>query len=215
MMTFVCDFCYYLFQLRACLFTDGRKTEPKDQKYNQLNPVISSEVKVYFIVEFANTIWLFLPPIFSGPQRPQVRERGPYISDGQELIVRKEPLYESAVDVYCWRSDELFILQIRDIVYFPGGSVVKNPRANAGDSGDGGSVPGWGISLGGGNDNSLQYSCLKNSMDGRVWWAAVHGHKELDKSAHTCTGSIIQAHGGGSDEDSHASGSGVLSCDTF
>ena len=38
---------------------------------------------------------------------------------------------------------------------FPGGAVVKNPPANAGDSGDRGSVPGWGISLGGGNDNSL------------------------------------------------------------
>ena len=40
-------------------------------------------------------------------------------------------------------------------MYFPGGSMVKNPPANAGDSGDKGSVPGWGISLGGGNDNSL------------------------------------------------------------
>ena len=30
-------------------------------------------------------------------------------------------------------------------------------------------------SPGEGNDNSLQYSCLENSMDGRVWWATVHG----------------------------------------
>ena len=56
--------------------------------------MISSKVKVYFIVKFTNTLWLFLPTIFSGPKRPQVRERGPYIYDGQELIIRKEPLYE-------------------------------------------------------------------------------------------------------------------------
>ena len=38
---------------------------------------------------------------------------------------------------------------------FPGGSVVKNLPANAGDSG---SIPGPGRSLGEGKDNSLQYS---------------------------------------------------------
>ena len=26
-----------------------------------------------------------------------------------------------------------------------------------------------------GNGNPLQYSCLENPMDGRAWWAAVHG----------------------------------------
>ena len=36
---------------------------------------------------------------------------------------------------------------------FPGGSVVKNPPANAGDTGDAGSIPGSGRSPGGGNDN--------------------------------------------------------------
>ena len=29
--------------------------------------------------------------------------------------------------------------------------------------------------FGGGNDIPLQYSCLENPMDGRAWWAAVHG----------------------------------------
>ena len=47
----------------------------------------------------------------------------------------------------------------------PGGSVVKNPPANAGDTGDMGSIPGLERSLGGGNVNPLQYSCLENSMD--------------------------------------------------
>ena len=26
-----------------------------------------------------------------------------------------------------------------------------------------------------GNGTLLQYSCLENTMDGRAWWAAVHG----------------------------------------
>ena len=41
---------------------------------------------------------------------------------------------------------------------FPGGSVVKNPPANAGDTG---SIPGSGRSPGEGNGNPLQYSCLE------------------------------------------------------
>ena len=42
-------------------------------------------------------------------------------------------------------------------VNFPGGSVVENPPANAGDTGDPGSIPGSGRSRGGGNGNPLQY----------------------------------------------------------
>ena len=41
---------------------------------------------------------------------------------------------------------------------FPGGSVVKNPPANAGDAG---LIAGSGISPLGENGNPLQYSCLK------------------------------------------------------
>ena len=50
--------------------------------------------------------------------------------------------------------------------------MVKNQPANAGDPG---SIPGLGRSPGGGNDNSLQYSCLESSMDRGAWWATVHG----------------------------------------
>ena len=46
---------------------------------------------------------------------------------------------------------------------FPGDSVVKNPPVNAGDPEDSSSIPGLRRSLGGGNDNPLQYSCLKIS----------------------------------------------------
>ena len=38
-----------------------------------------------------------------------------------------------------------------------------------------GLIPGLGRSPGEGNGNPLQYSCLKNPMDRRAWWATVHG----------------------------------------
>ena len=61
---------------------------------------------------------------------------------------------------------------------FLGGSVVKNPPANAGD---GGSIPGSGRPPGGGNGNPLEYSCLGNPMDRGGWQATVHGvAKESD-----------------------------------
>ena len=52
--------------------------------------------------------------------------------------------------------------------------VVKNPTANARDTGYSGSILKWGRSPGGGNDNPSQYSCLENSMDRGAWWATVH-----------------------------------------
>ena len=41
----------------------------------------------------------------------------------------------------------------------------KESAANAGDTGDAGSIPGSGRSPGGRNGNPLQYSCLGNPMD--------------------------------------------------
>ena len=59
---------------------------------------------------------------------------------------------------------------------FPGGSVVKNPPANAGNAR---SVSGLGRSPEGGNGNPLQYSCLGNPMDGGAWWAIIHALKRV------------------------------------
>ena len=53
----------------------------------------------------------------------------------------------------------------------PGDSRVKNPPANAGDTG---SIPGSGRCPRGGNGNPLQYSSLKNPMNRGVWRATVH-----------------------------------------
>ena len=42
-------------------------------------------------------------------------------------------------------------------------------------------IPGWERSLGKGNGNPFQYSCLENPMDKGAWWATDHGiSKELD-----------------------------------
>ena len=46
----------------------------------------------------------------------------------------------------------------------PGGSDGKESACNAGNTGDVGSIPGFGRSPGEGNGNPLQYSCLENFM---------------------------------------------------
>ena len=62
----------------------------------------------------------------------------------------------------------------RDSVFMMGFPVlvVKNPPANAGDTG---SIPESGTSPRLGNDNPLQYSCLENFMDRGAWRATVLG----------------------------------------
>ena len=78
---------------------------------------------------------------------------------------------------------------------FPGGSAVKNPPANAGDTGDSGSVLGLGSSPGGGHGNPLHYSCLENRWTkepGRLQsmvlqrvgqdWACIYNNRVLEIS---------------------------------
>ena len=61
---------------------------------------------------------------------------------------------------------------------FPGGSVVKNPPANAGDAS---LIPVLGRSPGEGNGNPLQHSFLGNPMDYRPPGSSVHeDSQELD-----------------------------------
>ena len=56
--------------------------------------------------------------------------------------------------------------------WFPGGSVIKNLPANAGNES---SIPRLGRSPGEGNGYPLRYSCLGNPTDRESWWATVHG----------------------------------------
>ena len=57
---------------------------------------------------------------------------------------------------------------------FPGGASGKDPPANAEDTGNTDSIPGSERSLGVGNGNPLQYSCLENSTDREAGRAVVH-----------------------------------------
>ena len=61
------------------------------------------------------------------------------------------------------------LLSVQD---FPGGSDGKVSAYNAGDPG---LIPGSGKSLGEGNGDQLQYSCLENPLDRGAWQATVHG----------------------------------------
>ena len=62
-----------------------------------------------------------------------------------------------------------------------GGSVVKNPPGNTGDTG---LIPESGRFSGGGNGNPLQCSCLGNPRG--AWWTRIHGvEKESDSTLTT------------------------------
>ena len=64
---------------------------------------------------------------------------------------------------------------------FHGGSVVKNPLTNAGDTD---SISGSGRSPGEGNGNSL-VSCPGNPVDTGAWQAIVHSHKRVGQRSAT------------------------------
>ena len=84
-------------------------------------------------------------------------------------------LWNTAMSTCVHLFEAAFMLQQQNWVFaaevngpywsFPGGTVVKNPPASAGDTEDAGSVPGLGRSPGGGHGNPFQYSCLENPMD--------------------------------------------------
>ena len=76
--------------------------------------------------------------------------------------------------------------------------VVKNPSADAGNARGAVLIPRSGRSPGGGNGNSLHYSCLENPMDrGARWvramgpqrvkqnWATEHTHTRMHTHTHT------------------------------
>ena len=72
---------------------------------------------------------------------------------------------------------------------FPGGLNGKESACQAGDTA---LIRGSGGSLGDGNGNRLQYSCLENPMDRGAWWATYSpwGHKELDTMEQVSTHNI-------------------------
>ena len=83
---------------------------------------------------------------------------------------RREMQGKSSAD-----TNPTFMRDLKEILGFPGGAVVKNPPPNAIDTGDAGLIPELGRSPAKGNGNPLQYSCLENPMDRGTWQAVVHG----------------------------------------
>ena len=76
---------------------------------------------------------------------------------------KKSPLMER------WpRWTKLYI-----VLGFPGGSVLKNSLASAGDTRNKSSILGSRRSPGEGNDKPLHYSCLEKSMGRGAWGATV------------------------------------------
>ena len=70
---------------------------------------------------------------------------------------------------------------------FAGGSVVKNPPASAGATGDVGLIPELRRSPGEGNGNPLRYSCLKIPWTEEAGSYSPQGLKESDTTEHTHT----------------------------
>ena len=68
----------------------------------------------------------------------------------------------------------VFDLYPHPLLGFPGGSVVKNLPANAGDAGDTCSLPGSGRFPKEGNGNPLQCSYLGNPVGRGAWRATAH-----------------------------------------
>ena len=81
----------------------------------------------------------------------------------EDLEPRWIPLSGSLVDPRYMVSRNQSFLTLPE--GFPGGTVVKNPPASAGDVRDTGSVPESERSRGEGNGNPLQCSCLENPKD--------------------------------------------------
>ena len=71
-------------------------------------------------------------------------------------------------------QDRCTCFKVMQLEGFPGGTVVKNLPANAGDARDTGLIPESGRSPGGGNGNAFQYSCLGNPIGRGAWQATVH-----------------------------------------
>ena len=81
-------------------------------------------------------------------------------------------------------THEWLWLRVSFLTGFPGGSMAKNPPADARDTG---LIPGSGRSPGAGYGNPLQYPCLESATDRGPWRATVNGvaERRTQLSTHT------------------------------
>ena len=73
------------------------------------------------------------------------------------------------------KTQKIYLKAAKQTPGLPQWVSSKESVCIAGDTGDMSLIPGLGRSLGGGNGNALQYSCLKNRLATEAWWATVHG----------------------------------------
>ena len=139
-------------------------------------------------VKSLSPVWLFATPwtvAYQGPQamefsrqeywagflssgdlpNPGIEPRSPALE--ADALLSEPPGKPVTKDSLKDKNKQKFINMC--IPGLPGGTVVKNPFANAGEARDAGSIPGLGRSPGERNGNPLQYSCLGNSTDRGAW----------------------------------------------
>ena len=109
---------------------------------------------LYFWILSSGVTWSCLPPSTEGQSSVP---GGPLFPDSRNCF-HFSPLLARDILARYWG--------------LPGDSDGKKYACNAGDPG---LTLGSGRSLGEGNGNPFQYSCLENSMDRETWWVTVHG----------------------------------------
>ena len=78
----------------------------------------------------------------------------------------------TSLDSVLKSRDITLLTEVQTVRSFPDGSDAKKSACNVGNPG---SISGLGRSLGEGNGNPLQYSCLENPLDSGAWRVTVHG----------------------------------------
>ena len=125
--------------------------------------------------------WQASLPLTISQSLPKFMSTAPVMSSSQLILWHSSSDPQSFLPSGNLPMSQLFA---SDIMSFAWSTVTKNPPANAGDSGDTGSilVPRW--CLGRGHGDLLQYSWLENPMDRGAKVATVHGISESDTDEH-------------------------------
>ena len=145
---------------------------------------------MFFIVIFyMNFYWSIVALVFPGGTSGKESE-----SESRSVVsysLRPHGLYSYQARILEWVAFPFSreYSQLRDRIQvscIAGGSFTRwatreAPSANAGDTGDSGSIPELGRSPGEGNCNPLQYSCLENPLDRGGWWATFHRVRKSQK----------------------------------